>query len=542
VPEDVGFCLVIEDLRDHGRGLLESPFFKQFCTSPVGSRIIAAQETEKLSKVDKFLQKYLKINSATLRDEILGDALVVAYRPGPPANPEREQGLFLIRARDAKLLAGLLERVNKLQKESGDLKELQECTLRGTRYYRRVEPKQVNFCYLRGPVFAFATDEGILRAVIDRDSSSATEAEPPLAREFRLLGVEKTLASVWINPRAFEPALQQKAAGAKGAQAVALRKLLAYWKALDGAAIAVGLGRDLDLSLVIRAKTDKLPAAARRFLAAAAKPSEAWSRFPADSILAVAGRIDIAALTDLVSDFLTDDARKPIRAMIESSVGTILGRDFVGDLLPSLGPDWGFCVGAPPAGSPAWFPQVVGVLRVRPTEKCPAPQLVLSSALNALATLAVYSHNQGRPGSLSLKATAQDDAEIKYLVNEEQFPPGLEPAFALKEGYLVLASSPGAIQRFHADQSETTRYSSPGGDVFLLRLSVRELHRFLRERRQALISYASAKKQISAETASHMLDSLMAGLQLFDHIELRQSQGPERATFTLRIQMACSLK
>ena len=41
-----------------------------------------------------------------------------------------------------------------------------------------------------------------------------------------------------------------------------------------------------------------------------------------------------------------------------------------------------------------------------------------------------------------------DKVEIKYLANDKAYPPGLQPAFALKGGYLVLASSPEAIRRF----------------------------------------------------------------------------------------------
>src|SRR5438270_4114280 len=126
VPEDVGFCLVLKDLRSYGTALANSPFVQQFQTSPLGATLRSAPETEKLTELDRFLQRYLDLTATQLRDDILGDALVLAYRPGPPGKPEEEEGLFLLRARDTKLLTRLVEQITVLQKESGDLQEVEE--------------------------------------------------------------------------------------------------------------------------------------------------------------------------------------------------------------------------------------------------------------------------------------------------------------------------------------------------------------------------------------------------------------------------------
>src|ERR1700730_7734355 len=53
VAEDVGFCLVIDDLRGHGTALADSPFVKQFRASPLGAKVLLAEETQKLSAIDK---------------------------------------------------------------------------------------------------------------------------------------------------------------------------------------------------------------------------------------------------------------------------------------------------------------------------------------------------------------------------------------------------------------------------------------------------------------------------------------------------------
>src|SRR5207237_1707392 len=151
-----------------------------------------------------------------------GDALVLAYRPGPPDRPDEEQGLVLVRARNPKLLAALLDRVNAVQKESGELERLEACTHRGQTYYRRVDHKGTNYYFLRGPVLALAPHEAILRQALDQYQDAPAAAAPPLATRFRRLGVDRPLAALLVNPRAFDAALARQVAGAQGAQAVAL--------------------------------------------------------------------------------------------------------------------------------------------------------------------------------------------------------------------------------------------------------------------------------------------------------------------------------
>ncbi|HLJ93589.1 MAG TPA: DUF3352 domain-containing protein [Gemmataceae bacterium] len=539
VPEDVGFCLVLENLSTHGKALANSPFVDQFRSSPLGATIRNAPETEKLTALDQFLQKYLDLTAAQLCDEILGDALVVAYRPGPPGKPEEEEGLFLLRARDARLLARLVERIQSLQKESGDLQDLEERTYRGEKYFRRLEGKGTTFYCLHGPLFAFASREGILRQLIDR-LREANDAESPVARQFRLLGVGKSLAALWINPRAFDAALQQNAAAAVGVQAVALRTLLVYWKALEGIALSVALEKDLAVSVAVRASVEQMPPSARQLLRTAEQPSEVWQRFPEDALLTAAGRLDIPALVEMVAEFFAPDAQKSLRAIVEGTVEAVLGRNMVQHILPNLGPDWGICLFAPPAGGRGWMPQVLGALRVRPGSMSAPVDLAVLNALNALATLAVFHHNGGQPGPLSLKSLLQDRIEVKYLVNDEQFPQGLQPAFALNGGYLIVASSPDAIRRFRTIPAQTA--TEPAADVLLLTLSLRGWCQFLRERREPILEYAAAKNQVSKEEAGRRMDHLLVVLQLLDRVELTQRSGPDRVTLTLRVQTAKPLR
>ena len=540
VPEDVGFCLVIEDLRSHGTAFLASPFFKQFRASPAAGKIVDSPETKKLSEIDQFLERNLHITSIQLRDEIIGDALVLAYRPGPPGKPQDEEGLFLLHARNPKLLAELLDRINDLQKQSGDLEKIEERVHKDRKYFHRVDSKSENFYYLRGPLLAFSTREGILKQLIDRDVQPGSKAESPVSRQFHLLNVTHPLLALWINPRSFQPALEERISEATGAQAVALKNLLVYWKAIEGIGVTVGLESDLELSISIRAKLERLPASARRFLQTAAVPSELWTSFPDNALFAMAGRFDVAAFVDACGEFVAEEARAPFRAAIEQSLGAIVGTDVVTGLVPYLGPDFGICAVAPAENDKSWVPSIIAALRVRPGDGGMAPEIALSNAVNSLATLLVFTQNSGRPGSLKLVSTRQEKIEVKYLVDDERFPPGFQPAFAIKDRYALFASSPQAVKQFHEPStlaSNTLLQESP-----LIRVSLKEISKYLERHRSDLVKYSAAHKQIPEENAAQGLDKLIAGLKLFDRVELVQQTGPERATLTLRLRMSQPLK
>jgi hypothetical protein len=538
VPEDVGFCLVVQDLRDHAQALANSPFAEQFRQSPLGLAVVNAKETAKLQEVKKEFEKALGLDFARLRDDLFGDAIILAYRPGPPGKSKEEQDLILVRARDAQLLADLVSRLTQMQKDQKELKELEPRDCKGRTYYRHVDVKGENFYYLRGPVLAVSSKEEMLRQAIERDIEGAV-GEPPVARELRLLGADKRLAALWINPRAFEAEMEQRAADAQGAQAAVLRTFLTLWKSLDGIALSADVQQDFQLVLSARARRDQLPTAAKQLFAAAVQRSELWSRFPDDALLAVAGRLDAAALLDLLCNFLTTEDRAALLAKLQGSLGAALGgKDVAGEVLPCLGPDWGACVTAPPAGENTWFPQILVAIRVQPGPKEPPVDRALLSAVDSLITWVSVGYNLQHNDQLVPRTEVEDKVGVKYLVNDQLFPPGVRPAYALQGGYLVLASSPEVIRRFAAARATP----AAGAEFPLLRMSLKDLRRYVQERHGPLAQAAADKNQVSREEAERRLNGLLIGLQLFDRLEVTQRTAPGQFTLTLRVQTATPLR
>jgi hypothetical protein len=534
VPEDVGFCLIVTDLRGHSAALADSPFAEQFRASPAGQALVNAPEWKQLAEVDQQLQKALGVGWIGLRDDILGDAFVFAYRPGPPDQPMKEEGLVLVRARDEKKLAELIERLNRLQKESGELERLEERQHAGFKYVCRVEKKgkEPTFYYQAGPVLLFTSQEAMLKRSLERSRALAPDAAAPLTGKLNKLGGGGAVLALWVNPRAFDAAIEAR--GKAGPDDVALRTFAGYWKALDGLLLTVRLDRELTIGLAVEARTDALPPAARRFLSEASQASDLWRHFPDDALFAAAGRIDGVALLEALSEFLPPEQRTLLHDELNRSLAAPLGKkNFLKEVLPFIGPDWGVCVVAPPADGQSWFPQGVLAVRIAPGDRTAPVDRAVLEAVKAFAFGLVVGHNQTHPKAiLSLKTVELDGRTIQYLDGPEALPPGLQPAFALVNGHLLLASSPEVIRRFGTSPGPAP---DPEAGVPLLRVSFKAWRAFLRQRREPIIAFLAEKEKLPPEEIAARLDKTLTVLEFIDRVELKQKSGAGQVILTLTI-------
>lgn len=531
VPDDVGFCLIVQNLRDHMDAVASSPFMAQFRSAPLGKTLAASAPARKLAELEEQLKHQLQISWPQLHDDILGDVVVLAFRPSPSGKADEEQDLLVLRARDADLLAGLLSRLNKLQKQSGDLKDLQTRQYRGVEYVYRSERNKEQFYYLHGPLLALSTKEAMLRRVIDRERGGANK-EAALSGHLRRLGVQSAPAALWVNPRAFDVQLEAKTTGAPTAEALVFQKVLTYWKALDGMALTVQLRpSSVELGMTFLAKEGDLPPAARKFFAGDSQPSDVWRRLPPNALFAMAGRVDTVALTELVGEFVPDQARRDLRQAANQGAGAVLGLDFAQDVLPNLGPDWGVCISPPTPDDMSLVPPAVVALRVRPGKGEPPIDRLVFNGLNSLAMLVVLGHNRPGGDQLTLRTVYQDKVEVKFLKGDRIFPEGLQPALALKDGYLLLATSPEAIRRF----SSQTPAPVADKESPLARLSLAEIRRYVDGHLSPLATQLAAMNRIPAIEARQQLQSLIAFSQLFDRLELTRRADPGRMSLVLRL-------
>jgi hypothetical protein len=535
LPDGMGFCLVIQDLRGTAPAFMNSPFVEHFSHSVVGRAIVDAPELQKLRKAEQFLQQKLQVDWARFRDDIVGDAVVFAYRPGTGAHPEEEQGLLLLEARDGDLLAKLVSRLIDAQKTSGELKDLQVRKHQGVEYNCRVTTKDTTFHYVNGRFLAFTNREQLLCKVIDRDRGPPTKDDPAVSKHLRQLGADGDLAALWVDPRVFDAEIEKAAAEAPPPEAAVRRCVLTYWKSLSGIVVSLALHRqDVELRMGFLARKQELPSPARELFVRDSQPSELWQRFPEKSLLVVAGRFDAGGFPNFLNNFLTADSREALDRAVQRGPGAALGKDVFHEVLPLLGPDWGMCISPAPSDRKEWFPYCIWALRVRPGDQKPTMDRVLLNGIQAIATLLVFGYNGNNKDQLRLGTVFQDKVEVKFLANDKLFPPGLQPAFAYKDGYLLIASSPEAIAAFRPAAGPPAKTTAD--EVPVLRASFTEAANFLTDRQEALVSHVAEKDNVSKEEAAHRLGCLREVVRLFDSLELMQRFGPDQFTLVLRLK------
>src|SRR5690348_17101865 len=62
VPDSVGFCCVIQDLRAHSAALRDSPFIEQLSRSPLAGKIRNSDDMKKLDRFESQMKEKLGLD------------------------------------------------------------------------------------------------------------------------------------------------------------------------------------------------------------------------------------------------------------------------------------------------------------------------------------------------------------------------------------------------------------------------------------------------------------------------------------------------
>ena len=219
----------------------------------------------------------------------------------------------------------------------------------------------------------------------------------------------------------------------------------------------------------------------------------------------------------------------------------MLGKDVIKEVLPALGPDWGLCVTRPPAQSKHWAPRMVFALRAASGETNDPIDLALFNTLHSWAQLLVLGHNKQNPERpITLRTTTQDKMKVRYFQGDRTFPPGIQPAFALKAGYLLLATSPAEVRGFKIGSASGLL---PSAGVPLVRMSLKDLRALSEGPPRRTGRCAGAGRTASpTEKAPRRSTACAASLEPVDRIELSQKTAPGQFTLTLTVQPGQPLK
>lgn len=537
VPPDAGFVVIIQDARAHFDRIRNSPFVKLLKSSAPDKWSADAPEWKQLAELDELVQREIGVTLPKLRDEVLGDAIVLVWKPGPPEQPEADHGVVLVWPRDAKLAAGMFERLDAAQTKSGQLKEVGDRAHAGQLYKRRVrrdEPDE--FQYQRGNVLAFGSSEPLLKQIIDADVAGSKSA-PALAVTLRSLQLAHSAVIWWANPRAFDAAIAHKQKSAAGPEAVVVSATARHWQALDSLAGYIQIDDDLRIGLAVAARPDAMPASTRQFFREAGKPSTLASVMSKNALVTISGRFSLPAIIDAGAEFLPAEARKNVREATGKTIAAALGPDATAALPNRLGPDWAVSVMPPPAQAKSSAPIVTAAIRLDDSGSGPPVAPRVMDGLNALAMFAAIGYNSNNTDAIALRNERIGDIEIRYFVGDRTFPPGIRPAFAWTQGYLIFASSPEAVTAFRAPAQATSVEPTP-----MVRINCQSIVRYLTEHRTAAAEFLTVRDICSLIDANKHIDELVRLLNLFHAVELNVWPGDLQARIELKFEPVAKLK
>lgn len=451
-PTDAALVVVVQNAREHAKGLAGSPFVEALPRTAVGKKLLQVIDLQQVRDVTSTVLPALGTTPQALIDDVLGDAVAFAYSPAPAGKPSDERAVILIRPGKPEALAKIVERINELQKQSGELKALARREHAGGEYFERQKPEggEPEFYCFRSGVFAFSANETDIKGVLDRDRSVPKDAPAPLVVRMQKLGVADTLAVVLVNPRPLDAEVKAKIAAAKPEERRLFARFGQLWDALEFAAVSLSVGTDAELALSLRFHQDKVPADVKTWLVGPREPIAAARLIPDNALAGFAGHAKASELLDLAASLAPEPAGRPgVKEWVAKTLGVVVVPQKLALVLDSLGPNW--AAWAVPPEKDGFLPVVVGAVEVSGEgEKRAVAEKTLLQTVEFGFQTARVAYNSRHADQIDLEETrdAATGVVIKSLVNEKGFPPGFRPSFALVKGYLVVATSPDAITAF----------------------------------------------------------------------------------------------
>ena len=121
VPPDASLTFAVEDLRGNAHAFTGSPIAESLRNLPTVKNWLASDRFRGFKQAMKTVEQVLGVNAATVRDELLGEAVVLSLRLPPGDRPEQAPGLLLSRVHDLALLGRLIEGLNASSLKNGEL-------------------------------------------------------------------------------------------------------------------------------------------------------------------------------------------------------------------------------------------------------------------------------------------------------------------------------------------------------------------------------------------------------------------------------------
>jgi hypothetical protein len=402
VPVDAGMCLEVDGLPRHVEAFLGSPLYRRIEQFPPW-QAWHQKNAPGLRQIAGELGRQLGVPPARLWNEVLGGRVLMAVWPpeSDPASesPQRQDGpvLFLIRTPHTEALEQALAGMRQAQTKNDGF-QWSKSSYRSQEYFvahsrgaeEAADDRQAKELIFHQPGLAIVSNRSaLLHHAIDLLLSSGEPAPRAGPRsladlpEYQAAVAESpqhAAARLFINPRPWDEHLQREIQTAPEPQRDEKRTALHVWKAVQFGALYLEMGESIALHGLARYESQKLPPLVNEVIESLAGQASMLDRVPADAILTLATRIDIARIAQVALAVRQQQGERPNS-----------GEQLFVQLLRCLGPEMAGYVRARPLRQAAVPLEWVAGIELRVINAAPAMNLqqVLEStfplALDAMA-------------------------------------------------------------------------------------------------------------------------------------------------------------
>lgn len=536
LPANAGAAMAVENLRDRWAEVVESDQANRIRALPAFRAWLDSPGVRDFTRARDQILNFLQTSQAEIRDEILGDAVVLAILPprDPAESPSRARGLLALKARKPDLLKRLIDRINEVQKQEGEIAEVVETKRGELAYFTRRFPDAAHrlaevYVLFPDGVFALSNSEAAIREAIDRKTGAVTEPSFPDAAGFAEISAAlKTRPPVrlFLAPefllRALEELPAPEDAGARALLAM-VRGRLADLNRL-GAALEMDGAR-----IQVRAFQAVKPEALKRPGGVAFTPvhpggdgtdgpGPRMTTFPETAFAAASFRLDAPAAYVAFLDMLPEKDRVRAANLETIADALLLGRGLRSVVLPAMGPRAiVYLEGPDPAATlPGNFPlPIVTAIEINEEGRKAAVADALENALRAFLAAATL---EGKKIPATARVTKRDDVTsldvpypFAFAVDGQGRRLVAGSSADSVARYLRAGANPAAGERFRAIREA----GFPDCDAFAA-IDLPALADLAEKHEDALIAAAARRERRKPEDVARDLDQAVAAARLFD--------------------------
>jgi hypothetical protein len=531
VPSDMAACLIVENAAAHFERFRKSHFFDRACQLPFVRQWQQSPDYAKLKAAETLLPALLGIDLATFRDKIVGQCVVLAFRPGPSLD-RPGIGILLCRAADDDAISRLFHALG----QSAPGRTVRRYPYRGVEIIARTERNERTQHLVRlGLIAAMSDHEPAIRQVIDASLDAKGFGTTPAYSWIRQSLPANCLMRLIVSPRVLDPYFERWSKQAKGPQARVAAFVFGAWKRLRWTALSLSIQDQIEFGWHGALEPAQAGDESQRAVLTAG--SDFWKRVSQDALFAVFAHGDFAAIAGLLKSFFADEANDDVRALFGVLSQLLAGYEIERDLLPRLGPQIGLSIEqlAGPAGL-----SLLLAIQFRDHQPGDSARIPLSSSLEAalrpLLVVVGIEHNKTRKDKWSVTLRTEDGVRIHHLHGSQKLPNWFEPGFAVHGGFILFSTSPTAItlwlrrvphdaDRFANVQQFFANWA-PSDFIAHMYLNVSALRNAIRRYHEGLIGIGADAVAQSGRPLPDNLSALLDVLDLFERVVIGRRVEP----------------